>query len=60
MGDGFKSYERVCVRRDKPLSKHGLEFGELVVRISTGEDVPAWLGDTVSTYEKVSVGIRKS
>jgi hypothetical protein len=26
----------------------------------TGEDVPAWLGDTVSTYEKVSVGIRKS
>ena len=26
----------------------------------TGEEVPAWLGDTVSTYEKVSVGIRKS
>lgn len=26
----------------------------------TGEDVPAWLGDTVSAYEKVSVGIRKS
>ncbi len=26
----------------------------------TGEDVPVWLGDTVSTYEKVSVGIRKS
>ena len=26
----------------------------------TGEDIPAWLGDTVSTYEKVSVGIRKS
>lgn len=25
----------------------------------TGEDVPAWLGETVSTYEKVSVGIRK-
>lgn len=27
---------------------------------ATGEDIPAWLGDTVSTYEKVSVGIRKS
>lgn len=26
----------------------------------SGGDVPAWLGDTVSTYEKVSVGIRKS
>lgn len=26
----------------------------------TGMDVPEWLGDTVSTYEKVSVGIRKS
>ena len=26
----------------------------------TGEDVPAWLGGTVSTYEKVSVGTRKS
>lgn len=25
----------------------------------TGENIPAWLGDTVSTYEKVSVGIRK-
>ena len=25
----------------------------------TGEDVPGWLGDTVSVYEKVSVGIRK-
>mgnify|MGYP000891541416 CR=1 FL=1 len=25
----------------------------------TGEDIPAWLGETVSTYEKVSVGIRK-
>lgn len=25
----------------------------------TGEDVPGWLADTVSTYEKVSVGIRK-
>lgn len=24
----------------------------------TGKDVPDWLGDTVSTYEKVSVGIR--
>ena len=29
-------------------------------REATGEDVPAWLGDTVSTYEKVSIGIRKS
>ena len=29
-------------------------------REATGEDVPAWLSDTVSTYEKVSVGIRKS
>ena len=29
-------------------------------REATGEDIPAWLGDTVSTYEKVSVGIRKS
>lgn len=26
----------------------------------TGEEIPTWLGDTVSTYEKVSVGIRKS
>ena len=26
----------------------------------TGEEIPGWLGDTVSTYEKVSVGIRKS
>ena len=26
----------------------------------TGEDVPAWLGDTVSAFEKVSVGIRKA
>lgn len=25
----------------------------------TGEDVPGWLADTVSTFEKVSVGIRK-
>lgn len=25
----------------------------------TGEEVPTWLGDTVSTHEKVSVGIRK-
>lgn len=29
-------------------------------REAMGEDVPAWLGGTVSTYEKVSVGIRKS
>ena len=29
-------------------------------REATGEDIPAWLGDTVSTYEKMSVGIRKS
>ena len=29
-------------------------------REATGEEVPAWLGDTVSTYEKVSVGIRRS
>ena len=29
-------------------------------REMTGEDVPAWLHDTVSTYEKVSVGIRKT
>lgn len=29
-------------------------------REATGEDVPVWLGDTVRTYEKVSVGIRKS
>lgn len=29
-------------------------------REATGKDVPVWLGDTVSTYEKVSVGIRKS
>lgn len=26
----------------------------------TGVDIPAWLGDTISTFEKVSVGIRKS
>ena len=26
----------------------------------TGEEIPEWLGDIVSTYEKVSVGIRKS
>lgn len=26
----------------------------------TGKDVPEWLGDTVTTFEKVSVGIRKS
>ena len=25
----------------------------------TGVDMPAWLGDTVNTHEKVSVGIRK-
>jgi len=25
-----------------------------------GTDVPEWLGDTVTTFEKVSVGIRKS
>lgn len=29
-------------------------------REATGEEVPAWLGDTVSTYEKVSVGIRRA
>jgi hypothetical protein len=29
-------------------------------RETTGEDVPAWLGDTVHTHEKVSVGIRKA
>lgn len=29
-------------------------------REATGEDVPVWLHDTVSTYEKVSVGIRRS
>ena len=29
-------------------------------REATGEDVPAWLGDTVNTFEKVSIGIRKS
>jgi hypothetical protein len=29
-------------------------------REATGEDVPAWLGDTVHTHEKVSVGIRKA
>lgn len=26
----------------------------------TGEDIPAWLGNTVSTYEKVSVGVRRA
>ena len=26
----------------------------------TGEEITEWLGDIVSTYEKVSVGIRKS
>ena len=25
----------------------------------TGDDIPAWLGDTVAAFEKVSVGIRK-
>lgn len=29
-------------------------------REATGEYVPIWLADTVNTYEKVSVGIRKS
>ena len=29
-------------------------------RETTGVDIPPWLGDTVSTFEKVSVGIRKS
>ena len=29
-------------------------------REATGEDVPTWLGDTVNTFEKVSIGIRKS
>lgn len=29
-------------------------------REATGEDVPAWLEGTVNTFEKVSVGIRKS
>ena len=29
-------------------------------RDATGEDIPSWLGNTVNTYEKVSVGIRKS
>jgi hypothetical protein len=26
----------------------------------TGEDVPAWLDGTINTFEKVSIGIRKS
>ncbi len=26
----------------------------------TGEDIPAWLESTVSTFEKVSVGVRKT
>lgn len=26
----------------------------------TGEDIPSWLGETVRTFEKVSVGVRKS
>lgn len=30
------------------------------LREATGDDVPARLGDTDSTYEKVSAGIRKS
>jgi len=30
------------------------------MREMTGEDVPEWLGDTVHTHEKVSVGIRKA
>ncbi len=50
MGDGFKSYDRVCVRRDKQLSKHGLEFGELVVRISRGEDIPDAVRNHVMSY----------
>lgn len=29
-------------------------------REATDLDIPPWLGDTVSTFEKVSVGIRKS
>ena len=29
-------------------------------REATGEDIPAWLDGTVNTFEKVSVGIRKS
>ena len=29
-------------------------------REMTGEDIPSWLDGTVSTYEKVSVGVRKS
>lgn len=29
-------------------------------REATGEDVPSWLDGTVNTFEKVSVGIRKS
>lgn len=29
-------------------------------REATGVDIPPWLEDTVSTFEKVSVGIRKS
>jgi len=28
-------------------------------REETGEEIPAWLEGTVSTYEKVSVGVRK-
>ena len=26
----------------------------------TGKEVPEWLGDTVNTFEKISVGIRKA
>ena len=55
------------------LKDHG--FGTLVVetvnvntlasflkeqRAPTGEDIPAWLEGIVNTYDKVSVGIRKS
>ena len=55
------------------LKDHG--FGTLVVetvtgntlasflkeqREATGEDIPAWLEGIVNTYDKVSVGIRKS
>ena len=61
MGDGFKSYERVCVRRDKPLSKHGLEFGELVVRISNGEDIPdAVRNHVMSHLEMMGVPLPQS
>lgn len=66
----------VSGRKDEMMQAlKGNGFGSLVVemvnanalasfikeqREATGEDVPAWLGDTVTTYDKVSVGIRKS